>query len=91
MISMDRLKERSSTLQPLVEGNIIKKTMARKIAASGLSFIHLQAVFARMTPDLDGLRNLLSEKCQGKVRVSRSAKIIESIAAYIESTLEKEE
>ena len=91
MISLDRLKERSATLQPLVEGNFIKKILARKIAASGLSFIHLQAAFVRMTPGLVGLRNLLSKKFQGKVCVSKSATIIESIAAYIESTLENEE
>ena len=66
--------------EKLVQTKLLSKGMATKIAGSGLSYRHLQLAFRR---DKDcGLQRLLGEVTNGKVRVTKSARIIDSLAQH---------
>lgn len=70
------------SLQPLVRGKCISENMAKKIANSGLCLHHLRLAFDR--GGHDGIKNLFSEKSNGKARVTNRSKIISSVSQYIE-------
>ena len=55
--------------------------MAKKIAGSGLNYSHLKCVYDTRG-GLDGLTTLLSEKGNGKIRVAKVPKILQTIAGY---------
>ena len=56
--------------------------MIDKIASSGLSFHQLNIAFQR--DSIDGVKNVLSEKIDGKPRVSNTNCIISKIQDYLE-------
>lgn len=70
-----------ASLQSIIDKKVISKGIARLIAGSGLKFCHLCIVYKRN--GTDGLRRLLSEVSYGKVRVTKSERIITDIADYI--------
>lgn len=74
------VKRNMPSLQVLVNRKIITAGMARKIAGSDLSLRHLQLVHKRI--GRDGLSALLSETVAGRVRVSKSQKVISSLCDY---------
>lgn len=74
------VKRNMPSLQVLVNQKIITAGMARKIAGSDLSLRHLQLVHKRI--GRDGLSALLSETVAGRVRVSKSQKVISSLCDY---------
>ena len=68
------------TLHPLVTTNAVSKGMAEKIAGPGLTFHHLQLSFQR--GGQDGLSNILSEKINGKARVTSNRRIISQLSNF---------
>ncbi|XP_029207906.2 uncharacterized protein LOC114971528 [Acropora millepora] len=68
------------TLHPLVTTKVVSKGMAEKIAGSGLTFHHLQLSFQR--GGQDGLTNILSEKINGKARVTKNRRIISQLSNF---------
>ncbi|KAL5012907.1 hypothetical protein ScPMuIL_011458 [Solemya velum] len=70
------------SMQDLVNRKVISKAMAQKIAASGLQLCHLRLAFSR--GGLDGLTHLLSEKVNGKVRVTSTKRVISNLAKELE-------
>ena len=71
-----------STLVPLVDSKSISKGIAHKIAFSGLSFIHIKLAFD--TNGRQGVEDVLTEDFQGKARVTRSRKILDSLCDFLE-------
>ena len=69
-----------NTLKPLEDNNMITKTMATKIAKSGLNYEHLKRAFERS--GFDGLAAILGEKVNGVVRVTKHGKIIQKICEH---------
>jgi DNA polymerase III epsilon subunit-like protein len=67
----------------LVKQKVISHCIARKIAGSGLCYEHLAIVYHRNGED--GVRNLLTETDQSRVRVTRSAKIIQGICKFLKN------
>ena len=57
--------------------------MIDKAASSGLKYEHLKIVFIR--DGEAGLRSLLSEVCDGKIRVTKSGKILSSLVDHFKS------
>ena len=68
------------TLHPLVTAKVVSKGMAEKIAGPGLTFHHLQLSFQR--GGQDGLSNILSEKINGKARVTSNRRIISELSNF---------
>ena len=80
------LEERDKNVQTfhsLIVSKVISKGLAEKAASSGLSYRHLQIAFKRQGES--GLKSLLGEKFNGKVRVSKSVRVISSILEYIKT------
>ena len=75
-------EKRIGSLQVLVDGKTLSKTMAMKIAGSGLKFDHLKLAFQR--GGYDGIRSLLSEKVNGTFRVTNSVKVAKCLATFFE-------
>lgn len=63
-----------SRLQPLITSKVTSKGMGDKIAGSGLMLNHLKLSFIRS--GLEGLRSVLTERINGKSRVTTSSRII---------------
>lgn len=63
-----------SRLQPLITSKVTSKGMGDKIAGSGLMLNHLKLSFIRS--GLEGLRSVLTERINGKSRVTSSSRII---------------
>lgn len=68
------------TLCRLIDSKHVSKAMAQKIAASGLTYEFLKLAFDRDGPD--GINNLLSEKVDGKPRVTANSRVITNICKY---------
>ena len=62
----------------------ITKCMDRKKAASDLNYAVLKLAFSR--GEEEGIRQVLSEECGSRPRVTKSSKIIHSIAEHFRST-----
>ena len=75
------------TLQRLVAAKAISMGMAEKAAASGLSFTHL-ILLAFQRGGREALSNVLKEKFNGKVRVTRRKKVIMKICDFFIGQLE---
>lgn len=75
-----RVKKNLPSLQILINLKVVSAGIARKIAGSDLSFRHLEVVFRR--DGQDGLSTMLAESVSGKIRVSRSKKMIASLCDY---------
>ena len=69
------------SLQTMIDKKVVSKGIARSIAGSGLQFTHLCVVSKRN--GIDGIRQLLSEVSDGKIRVTKSERIILAIADYV--------
>ena len=65
------------TLAPLLANNVVPKSMASKIAGSGLEYGHLKCVISR--DGLDGLRTLLMAKTGNKMRVTAKESTITAL------------
>ena len=65
------------------QGQVITKSMAKKMAASGLGYGHLETVFNR--DGSDGLVAVLKENFNNKPRVTKDKKIINSVIAHFQS------
>ena len=76
-------RQRLPTLYPLIQGKILSKSMAEKVAASGLKLSDLRKAFDR--GGRDGLKSLFTEKKDGNVRVTSRMSIIEKVVKYLES------
>ena len=76
------------TLQPLVAAKAISMGMAEKAAASGLSFTHL-ILLAFQRGGREALSNVLKEKFNGKVHVTRRKKVIMKICDFLKGQLVK--
>ncbi|CAC5417983.1 unnamed protein product [Mytilus coruscus] len=72
------------TLTPLTEKKIITPRTANVIAASGMSFPHLRLSYAR--DGRQGIEDVLKEEdVNGKVRVTKSKKIVDAISDFFKS------
>ena len=80
IINLVNAASHRSTLKPLEENKAITKTMAGKIAKSGLQYDHLKTEFERNR--FDGLASVLGESVDGTVRVTKQGKIIQNIFEY---------
>ena len=69
-----------ATLQHLVTCGVISKGMSEKIAKSGLCYKHLQLAYERNGED--GIQAFFSERFNGSVRITKSKKIISSVAQH---------
>ena len=75
-----------ATLNDIISCNGLSKTMDHKIAASGLGLTHLRHAYRRNRQQ--ALLDVLGEEMvNGKVRVTKSQKVIEKIARYLEAHL----
>ncbi|XP_063402102.1 protein PML-like [Mytilus trossulus] len=72
------------TLTPLTEKKVITLRTANVIAASGMSFSHLRISYAR--DGRQGIEDVLKEEdVNGKVRVTKSKKIVDAISDFFKS------
>lgn len=71
-----------SSLSPLTDSKAVSKGMCHTIAYSGLSFEHLKLAFYRN--GRQGVMDVLTEEVNGKARVTRSKKIVDSISDYFQ-------
>ncbi|XP_068696137.1 uncharacterized protein [Montipora foliosa] len=71
------------SLRPLIASKVISKGMGDKIAASGLTLSHLK--FSILRGGKDGLSNVLTEKVNGKPRVTAASRIIAALFSYLEN------
>lgn len=71
------------SLQPLIVSKVISKGMGDKIAGSGLTLSHLKLSIQR--GGKEGLRSVLTEKVNGKPRVTTTSRIIAALFSYIEN------
>jgi DNA polymerase III epsilon subunit-like protein len=78
-----------STYKPLIEKKLISQPMAKKAAQSGLSVSHLKLAYNREGMKGEhAIRALLSEKFNGKPRVTSHTGIIRKISTYFEKASE---
>ena len=80
---MRKKREALTTLQPLIVSKTVSKAMGNKIATSGLNLTHLQLAFRR--GGADGLSSVLTEKFEGKARVTANKRIITSISSFLQN------
>lgn len=78
-----RKRDNLKTMKPLTTSKVISNSMAEKIAGSGLTLQHLTLAFRR--GGIDGIRGILTEKVDGKYRVTSNNRIINQIFQYINS------
>lgn len=76
-------KSLMSTLKPLLDQKVISNGMGNKIASSGLSLSHLQLAYRRN--GREGVQDVLTEITDNSVRVTKSRKIIDSVADFLRS------
>ena len=74
--ALEELKHR------LGEGGKISAAMVQKIASSGLSYKHL--LLAHKRSGRDGLIAVLTEKFNGKPRITKNKKVLAKISAHLE-------
>ena len=72
-----------ATLQHLVTCGVISKGMSEKIAKSALCYKHLKLAYERNVED--GIQAFFSEIFNGSVRITKSRKIISSVAQHFKS------
>ena len=72
-----------ATLQHLVTCGAISKGMSEKIAKSALCYRHLKLAYERNGED--GIQAFFSEIFNGSVRITKSRKIISSVAQHFKS------
>ncbi|XP_062570472.1 uncharacterized protein LOC134232509 [Saccostrea cucullata] len=80
-VKNDNLK----SLDVLVHGKVITEFMANKIAKSGLNMNYIKLAHTRNGED--GVKNLFQEIVNGKARVTKCKKIINSVFNYLSSQL----
>ena len=61
---------------------LLTKCMGEKMAGSGLQLSHLKTVFSR--DGRVGIETLFGEKVDGKVRVTKTKRIIENVCSFLE-------
>ena len=71
------------SLQLLIVSKVISKGMGDKIAGSGLTLSHLKLSILR--GGKEGLRSVLTEKVNGKCRVTTTSRIIATLFSYLEN------
>ena len=71
------------SLQPLIASKVISKGMGDKIAGSGLMLNHLKLSF--IWGGKEGLRSVLTERINGKPRVTTSSRIIMALFNYLKN------
>lgn len=71
------------SLQPLIALKVISKGMGEKIAGSGLMLNHLKLSFIR--GGKEGLRSVLTERINGKPRVTTSSRIIIALFNHLKN------
>lgn len=76
----ERKKFNLFTLEPLIESKVVRKRMAEKMADSGISLDHLQHSFKM--GGTDGLISILSDRVNGKARVTKNKRIISQLINY---------
>ncbi|XP_052104725.1 uncharacterized protein LOC127737825 [Mytilus californianus] len=67
----------------------ISEGMTKEMARSGLNIQHLKLAFRR--GGVDGVYNVMSEKINGKVRVTKNKKILVAAAQFIKDEIENQE
>ena len=67
----------------LVTCGVISKGMSEKIAKSALCYKHLKLAYERNGED--GIQAFFSERFNGSVRITKSKKIISSVAQHFKS------
>lgn len=70
------------SLSPLTDSKAVSKGMCHTIAYSGLAFEHLKLAFNRN--GRQGVMDVLTEEVNGKARVTRSKKVVDSISDYFQ-------
>lgn len=70
------------SLSPLTDLKAVSKGMCHTIAYSGLAFEHLKLAFNRN--GRQGVMDVLTEEVNGKARVTRSKKVVDSISDYFQ-------
>ena len=73
------------TFEQIVKAGAMTKFMAEKISGSGLAMNHIFLAFNR--GNKQGIIDLFGENDDGKVRVTKSKKVIEKIAQYVETSM----
>lgn len=73
------------SLKCLVDNAALSKTMAKKVASSGLNYAALKLAYSRN--EQDGIRQVLTEQCVGKPRVTKCSKIIQSICIHFQNVM----
>ena len=69
------------SLRPLIASKVITKGMGDKIAGSGLTLSHLKLSIQR--GGKEGLKSVLTEKVNGKPRVTATSRIIAALFSYL--------
>ncbi|XP_077999429.1 uncharacterized protein LOC144452249 [Glandiceps talaboti] len=72
-----------TTLVSLVDNKVLSKSMAQKVAGSGLCYQHLHLAYQR--DGFNSLRDLFSEDSGGTVRVTKSDRIINNVCNFFNS------
>ena len=79
-----KTKQLLATYDSAIAAKALSKAMSTKAAASGLAFPHIALAYKR--DGKDGVMHLLSEKSDGKIRVTKSAKIVDTLVLYLQQT-----
>ena len=82
-----------ATFQELIREGSLSKGMASKMSKSGLTLRHLIAVFMRsdLGEEYSNIRSLLSEKFNGRIRVTNKTPVIEKVHSWLRSNIKKNE
>ena len=80
-------KGRQISLRPMLDSKVISVGMSSKIAESGLTLAHLHLAYQRNGKE--GIKDVLSEMTDGRVRVTKSQKIIDSISGFFHTDSEQ--
>lgn len=80
---LNQKKQNLDTLRPLITCKVLSQDMAKKAAASGLSFEHMHSASQR--GGMDGLSRVLEEKVEDKPRVTSKREIITRIFDYFQN------
>ena len=69
------------SLQPLIASKVIFKSMGDKTSGSGLTLSHIKLSILRSGKE--GLRSVLTEKVNGKPRVTATSRVIDALFSYL--------
>ncbi|CAG2232154.1 unnamed protein product [Mytilus edulis] len=80
-VSLKQMNKNVPSLKQMLDDKVVTKRTANCIARSGLNLSHLRLAYSRN--GRTGIKDIFSEPCGSKARVTKSAKIIDSVSDFL--------